>query len=121
MDVMAGEDNNPDLLTIQCDGDLARVIYFALCNERDKVVADITTLGREHLENLYDRLCGIHDVHDPFCRDCQFDRTQREKGHQIEKNRDEEALFLGEYLSRIGQLLFEMGENNKEVSDFLSV
>jgi hypothetical protein len=102
------------------DDDAARTIYFALCNERDKVVADIAryhNFGAEYYQE-----CEEHKFLDVLCTRCREVHDLQAEGKKLEQNRDEDLMFLGEYLNRICGILFEMGQNNtKEFGSWLSV
>jgi hypothetical protein len=105
------------------DDDAARTIYFALCNERDKVVKDIAAY-HEMAARVLDEMCDTHGAHefDPFCRRCQNWKDKHGEYLKRHRQQDEDLMFLGEYLNKITAILFEMGGNNtKEFGSWLSV
>jgi hypothetical protein len=123
------EDENPDtkaqpLGHIVMSDDLARVVYFSLANERDKVIKDIANYHQME-EALHRKKCTAvdHDSTnpDPLCPDCfRYKKAHAEYLH-LYKTREEDLMFLGEYLHQITTLMYYMRDADAEFEQWLSV
>jgi hypothetical protein len=114
-------DPGPALGHLVMSDDLARVVYFALANERDKVIADIASYHKME-DDLERKKCTAvdHDEFNPLCPECYTYQKARDEYKQKYRTREEDLMFLGEYLHQITTIMYHM-QTDKEFETWLSV